>query len=269
MTPFLKAKEEIVPKNHCNLFIGARWEKVIEKGENRKSKGLRIGGKNGTCPVFLNVDTLKKCLEKDLNQSRQRADSVISNVSENSTSATKPDLVAHCIFFYPQADIFFDLDEKENDENNENNENNAPATNVKNQMEATTIQKATKDEFQYFTKDLAEKVKSGISSILEKHTPQRGMVFYYDRKSLGKYRALFMHVLDQMEDVYEWNFEPSALESRKIDDNDAEEKKKAKNRNDIMNKSAELLQKLSEKWYKKQDSVSTVQDGEFEFYDQK
>ena len=254
-TPHLKAKDEIVPNNHCNLFIGARWEKVIEKGENRKSKGLHIGGKNGICPVFLNVDTLTKLKEKDLNQSnRARSDSIASNNSGVSTSTTKQDLVAHCIFLYPQADVFFEFDAVEKDEEEEDDDNN---------------QKEEYKNFSEHAEKLAEKLESDITEILTKFNPQRGMVFFYDKTSLGKYRPIFLHVLDKMENIYEWNYEPSVLESRKIDDNDAGEKKKSKNRNDMMNKCAELLLKLSEKWHKEQDSVSAIEDGEFEFYDRK
>ena len=159
--------------------------------------------------------------------------------------------------------------EKIVDSEDENEDAQDVLTNVLNKNEKPKTKNAAKDEYQNFSKELADKLKADISSILAKHSPQRGMVFYYDRKSLGKFRPLFLHVLDEFEDVYEWNFEPRALDSRRIDVDYSDEKKKFKNRVDIQNKSAELLHKLSEKWHRKQDGVSAIQDGEFEFYDRK
>ena len=95
------------------------------------------------------------------------------------------------------------------------------------------------------------------------------MVFIYDQKSLGNFRPLFLHVLDKMDTILEWNYEPRALDAREIDEDDVKEMKKVKNRLDIMNKCGDLLEKLSEKWHRKQEGVSTVKDGEFEFYERK
>ena len=95
------------------------------------------------------------------------------------------------------------------------------------------------------------------------------MVFFYDKKSLGNFRPLFLHVIDKMEKIYEWNYEPRALEPRKIGEDDVGEKKKLKNRLDITNKCAELLHKLSEKWHREQNCVSEIIDGEFEFYERR